>query len=159
MRSRAQHDEFGLEDRDLDVFTRGLSALVPVSLGNRAVTIQVETDRDVYDLGDPVEISIELRNRLPLPVEVATTRRRIWGWRVDGLLEASEEVVYRSPTPNSLSLRARDRLSLRRVWDGRFRREDGDRTRWRLASRGEHEIEAFLTTDPERTDSTTIEFR
>lgn len=159
MQPDPRHDEFGADDRDFDVFTRGLSGFVPSLVAGRAIAVRVETDRRVYERGEPVEISIELRNRLPLPVEVETTRRRVWGWRVDGVLEARDEAIYRSPTRNSLSLRPRDRRSIRRVWDGRIGREEDGRTRWRPASRGEHVIEAFLTTEPERTDATTIEFR
>ena len=55
--------------------------------------ISVTTDATTYAVGDPVEITVRLRNRLPVPVEVVTRTRRPWGWRVDGLLEASDSFV------------------------------------------------------------------
>ncbi|MFC3957859.1 hypothetical protein [Halovivax cerinus] len=156
MRSRPP-DDVGFDVRDLHVFTRGLSALVPPSLARRAVAISVRTDRSTYACSDPVELEIVIRNRLPLPIDVPTTEQRLFGWRFDGLLEASEECVFRAPSPNELSLRARERRTIERVWDGSIRRE-GDRTHWEPVEPGTYEIEAFLTTDPETTDATTVTF-
>jgi hypothetical protein len=95
-----------------------------------------------------------MRNRLPVPVELATEGPRIWGWTVDGLLEASDERYYASDRPNSISLRAGEALTLERTWDGRFKRT-GSPTRWVEAEPGEHELGAFVATTRERASATT----
>lgn len=151
-------DDGKLERRDLNLFTRGFSRLVPGTVGTRAVTIGVETDRTEYDLGDPVGITVRLRNRIPVPVDLATTGRRVWGWRVDGLLEASDELLYDPPEPRRFSMQAAETMTFEFEWDGRFKR-DGTPTRWEEATPGEYEIEAFLAIEPPKTDSATITIR
>lgn len=151
-------DDTRVERRDLNLFTRGLSNLVPRSVGRRAVAISVETGRDEYKLGDPVEITVTLTNRIPVPIDLVTSGRRVWGWRVDGLLEASDELLHEAPEPRSFSLQAAETMAFEFEWDGRFKR-DGTPTRWEQADPGEHEIEAFLAIDPPKTDSTTVRLR
>jgi hypothetical protein len=158
MLDRREFDDGTLHSRDLNLFTRGLSGFVPKPVANRAVSISVETDKEQYDGDEVAEITIRIHNRLPLPVEIVTTGRRIWGWRVDGLLSASDEKLYERSDPRGFSIQARETLTIQREWDFRFKRE-GTPTRWERAERGEHEIEAFLATDPQKTDSTTIELR
>lgn len=158
MPARRDFDDESLHVRDLNLFTRGLSGLVPKPVAKRFVSIAVETDRERYDRDEPVEITIRISNRLPVPVELTTTGRRVWGWRVDGLLEASDETIHERSEPRGFSLQARETLTIQREWDRRFKR-DGSPTRWEPANRGEHEIEVFLATDPRKIDSTTIELR
>ena len=150
-------DEFGF-DQDLSVFSRGLDALIPASVARRALTVSVETDGQVYDPGDPVEIRIDISNRLPLPITVRIEGARVWGWSVDGLVEATDEPIYVPDTARSLSLRARETRTFVRTWDGRIKRH-GSPTRWVEAPSGEHEITAFVATEPSTADSTTITIR
>jgi len=147
-----------IETKDINILTRGLGGLIPRSVAKRAVSISVKTDCKQYESGEPVKITIQIRNRIPFPIEVVTSGRRIWGWRVDGLLEASDEKLHEASEPRSFSMQARESRTLQREWDGRFKR-DGTPTRWEPADRGEHEITAFLATDPPKSDSTVIELR
>jgi len=151
-------DEREIQTRDLNVLTRGLSGFVPATVAKRAVTIAVETDREQYAVDEPVGLAVTLRNRIPFPIDVETTGRRIWGWRVDGLLEASDELLHESSEPRSFSMQARETITIEFEWNGRFKRE-GSPTRWESAQRGEHEVEAFLAVDPPKTDSTTVRLR
>lgn len=145
-----------IETRDLNILTRGFERLVPRAVARRAVTITVETDRQRYEVGEPVGVTVRISNRIPFPIEVATTGRRVWGWRVDGLLDASDEKIHESAEPRRFSMQARETNRIQFEWDGRFKRQ-GSPTRWEQATRGEHEIEAFLATDPVKSDSVTVE--
>lgn len=153
MRSRSRHggdgepdaDAFGFDDPAFGFVSRLVGPLVPQWLARRGISIDVETDREEYRIGEPVELTITVRNRLPVPIELATEGQRIWGWTVDGLLEASDERYYASNTPNSIALRAGEALTLERTWDGRFKRT-GSPTRWVEAEPGEHELGAFVAT-------------
>ncbi|WP_255192979.1 hypothetical protein [Natronobeatus ordinarius] len=150
-------DEFGF-DQDPSVFSRGLDALVPASIARRALAVSVETDEQVYDPGDSVEIRIDVSNRLPLPITVRIEGARIWGWSVDGLVEATDEPIYVPDVARSLSLRAGETRTFTRTWNGRIKRH-GTPTRWVEPSSGTHEIAAFVATAPETSDSTTITIR
>lgn len=151
-------DDGEIQARDLNVLTRGLSGFVPRAVARRAVAIDVETSRDEYAVGEPIDIAVTLRNRIPFPVDVPTTGLRVWGWRVDGLLEATDERVYEPREPRSFTMQARETRTFEVEWDGRIKRE-GTPTRWEPAGPGTHRIEAFLAVEPERTDETTIELR
>lgn len=134
-----------------------LGRFVPQWLARRAIRVRVSTDRDRYAYGEPVRITVELHNRLPVPVEVETPGLRLWGWTVDGELEASDEPRFASDRASSLSFRPRERKRIHRRWDGRFKRA-GEPTRWVAADPGEHEIAAFLAVESgERpSDRTTV---
>ena len=134
-----------------------LGRFVPQWLARRAVGVRVSTDRDRYAPGEPVEITVEFRNRLPVPIQVETAKLRLWGWSVDGELEASDERRYESETRGSFTFRSRERKRVRTRWGGSFKRS-GDPTRWVPPEPGEHEIAAFLNVAaPDRPeDRTTI---
>ena len=161
MRSRGdrkENDSFGFDDPAFGFVSRLVGPLVPQWLGRAGLAISIETDRKEYAVGQPIEITIRIRNRLPLPVELVTDSRQIWGWTVDGLLEASDERYYRSKRQNSIELRAGETMTIERTWNGRFKRT-GSPTRWIAAEPGDHEISAFGATAKERTsDTTTISF-
>lgn len=135
-----------------------LAALVPASVRRRAIAVSVETDRTVYERGDPVEITVAFENRLPVPVEVPTPRQRRWGWSVDGELEATDERRYVRDRPSSFSFRGGERKRASITWNGRFERTRG-RHESVVPDPGEHEIRAFVATHEDRYrphDSTTI---
>lgn len=136
-----------------------LGALVPQALASRMVTVTIETERTTYNVGEPVRFTVTIRNRLPVPVAVETTRNRLWGWTVDGELEASDEPRRRTERANAISLRGNERKRITREWNGRFRRTREGRTRWVRATPGEHELGVFLTTRRRPSDSVTIELR
>lgn len=118
--------------------------------------MEVRTDKRRYRPGEQVEIEIRFRNRLPVPVTIATPKRRLWGWTVDGELEASDVTRYERDAPAAFSFRARECKRVSRTWDGRFER-DGDSLR-EAAAPGEYEIAAFVATaDGRPRDATTVE--
>ncbi|NHN46868.1 hypothetical protein G9464_04560 [Halostella sp. JP-L12] len=148
-------DRHGLDDTR-DHLRRLLGSFVPQWLARRAVAVEVRTDADRYEAGDSVEMAIAFKNRLPVPVTVDTPGKRLWGWTVDGELEASDEPRKRSTDGGSISFSPRERKEITRTWDGRFKRVD-DRTRWVPADPGTYEIAAFLALDGDRpSDATTI---
>lgn len=153
--TRAENrDDLGF-DENRDYIARALSAVVPQWLARRAVTISVETDRERYEQGEPVSLTVLLRNRLPVPIAVETPRQRLWGWSVDGQLEASDEKRYEPERSGTLRFEGRETKRIDRVWNGRF--EDSNARTWELADPGEHEIEAFLATwDRRPRDSTVV---
>lgn len=144
----APRDTHGF-DESRNVVTDVLGKFVPQWLARRCIDVTVTTDRERYAVGDPVEITVSIENRLPVPVTVATPRPRLWGWSVDGDLEASDERVYTGDSPGTMSFRARERKVITQTWDGRFKRV-GDPTRWVEPEQGSHEVRAFLAVDGRR---------
>lgn len=153
---RSPEDRYGLdEDTNPNHLASIASKFVPQWLARRAVTVDVLTDRERYARGEPVDITVEFTNRLPVPVAVETPQRRLWGWTVDGNLEASDERRYADGRPGSLEFRGRERKRFHRRWDGQVKRVgDGSPTRWEQAT-GEVEIGAHLALGDERPEATT----
>ncbi|MDL5362796.1 hypothetical protein [Halalkalicoccus sp. NIPERK01] len=158
-RQRSEDDRYGF-DETTNYLTSALSKLVPNWLARRAVSVSVDTPKDSYRRGEPVEIVVEFKNRLPLPVSVPTAERRLWEWRVDDVLEATDEPRYVDRSPGSIAFRGGERKRVVNRWNGRFRRAEGvdGLPAFEPAAPGEHTISVSLTTDrddrPE--DSTTI---
>lgn len=140
-----------------------LSALIPTAVARRAVRVSIETDRDVYDRDDPVEITVDFKNPLPVPVNVPTPEQRRWGWTVDGVLEASDERRYTRDRPSSFDFGGGERKRTSFTWNGRFERvRDGTYRESVLPDPGEYEIRVFVATHEgtfEPSDSTTITIR
>ncbi|MEM4781804.1 MAG: BsuPI-related putative proteinase inhibitor [Halalkalicoccus sp.] len=152
-RRAREDDQMTFDEPYFGFVSRLVGPLVPQPLARRGLSVSVETNREEYRVGEPVELTIAVKNRLPVPVELET-EGRIWGWTVDGLLEASDERLYASDARNTLRLRAGETLTFERTWDGRFKRE-GSPTRWVEAEPGEYEIGAFVAADG-TSDATTI---
>lgn len=154
-------DRFGLDDTTS--IASALGRFVPQRLARWAVSIRVEPDRTTYERGQDVHFTVTLSNRLSLPITVATPKLRLWGWELDGELEASDEVTYESDTPGSLHLPSRGKKQVDQVWNGRLKRvgagPDG-RDTWELPEAGVHELSVFVATDPVcARDSVEIELR
>ena len=160
-RTRVDVDRHGgLEDAQ-GMLTRGLARFVPAPVARRAVAVSVETDREGYDRGEPVEITVTFTNRLPIPVAVPTPQRRRWGWTLDGELEASDERRYTRPSPSTFAFRAGERKRVSVVWSGRLERTDGVHESV-LPAPGTYEIGAFVATREgtyRPSDATTVEIR
>lgn len=161
-RSAADEPTGGDSDRSRYTTATFLAALVPAAVRRRAIGVSVETDRTVYERGDPVGITVTFRNRLPVPVEVPTPRQRRWGWTVDGELEATDERRYVRDRPSSFAFRGGERKRVSVTWNGRFERTAGrpaDHHESVVPDPGDHEIRAFVATHADRyrpSDSTTI---
>lgn len=153
-------DELGFDE------TRGrvskfLAKFVPHTIARRAVSVSVRTDRDIYDRGDPVTVTVDFKNRLPIGVEIPTPKHRLWGWTVDGELEASDQRIYTRSIPSSFPFYGGERKQVSFVWNGRFERTGNDH-QWVLPDAGEHEISVFIATHEGQhrpADSTTITIR
>lgn len=154
--ANSEADRTGFDDT-VNHLTAALGRLVPQWLARRAIAVSVSTDRTNYPQGDPVRIQVEFRNRLPVPVTIRTPRQRLWGWTVDGDLEASDERRHLSETEATLTFRGRERKRVSRRWNGSLKRT-GSPDRWEPASIGDHEISAFIAVDgqPRPEDSTII---
>ncbi|ELY65272.1 hypothetical protein, partial [Natrinema versiforme] len=111
-------DEFGFDHgTSRPSVVTFLAALVPNALARRAVSVSIATDRGVYERDDPVEITVEFKNRLPVPVELPTAGQRRWGWRVDGDLEASDERRYTRGRPATFDFRGGERKQVSVTWN------------------------------------------
>ncbi|ELY55107.1 hypothetical protein [Natronolimnohabitans innermongolicus] len=153
-------DAFDLErDDSRYTITTFLSSLVPAALARRAVAVSIRTDRDVYARDDPVAITVDFKNRLPIPVSIPTPSQRRWGWTVDGDLEASDERRYVPDRPAVFRFRGGERKQVRFTWHGRFERTAGGRRESVVPDPGEYELRAFIATGEETyrpSDATTI---
>lgn len=111
-------------------------ALLPDRVRTWAVDVDVQTDRAVYGVDDPVRFEVRFSNRLPLPVTLRTTSPVPWTWSVDGLEEASH--VTDHPEEAGLFRFGRsERKVFRRNWRQRIRM---NASRWEAADRGEHTL-------------------
>ncbi|MCU4753589.1 hypothetical protein OB919_16620 [Halobacteria archaeon AArc-curdl1] len=154
-----ESDPAGMDEERRGYLTRSIRTLVPQWLVQRALSVSVTTERREYAVDDRIQITISLANRLPLPVTVVTDQQRIWGWSVDGELEASDEPRYAPGRPNSLELGALETKTFRCTWDGRFKRT-GSPTRWVPADPGEYTVRGFVSTANGRiVDETTVRIR
>ena len=151
-------DRYGLdEDSNPNHLGRLLGFFVPQRLARRGIEVTVETGQDRYAAGEDATVRIEFRNRLPVPVTVRTPTPRLWGWSVNGHLEASDEPRRRlsGGDGSQLSFRSRERKRIVRRWDGRIKRV-GEPTRWERVT-GEVDIRAFLAVDGSQpADVTTV---
>lgn len=154
-------DRFGLDQTENEL-TELLGRFVPQWVAQRAIAVSVSVPDREFSIGDPVPFTVEIRNRLPVPVTVRTPSRRLWGWEVDGDLGASDEPTYAGDTPGEFSLEGSDYLRIEREWSGRLKRtgRGGKRTEYVLPDPGVHEIAAFVATkDPQPRGSVEIELR
>jgi hypothetical protein len=154
-------DRFGL-DKTENELTDLLGRFVPQRIAQRVIRVSVSVPDHEFSIGDPVPFTVEIQNGLPVPVTVRTPSRRLWGWKVDGDLAASDEPAYAGDTAGEFSLEGGDFLRIERKWSGRFKRtgQDGERTEYVLPQPGTHEITAFVATkDPRPSGSVEIELR
>lgn len=159
--NRGQPDDSGSGDGDgiEDYFGETMRKVIPQPIVRRTIEVSIGTDREAYRVGEPVVITLSFFNRLPFPVRVETPTPRLWGWAVDGLVDASEERPYLGENLGVLQFRPREKKERRLEWSGRFKRVDG-RTHWESAEPGPHEITGFLGNGeglPQ--DSTTVQIR
>ena len=158
-----QADRTGF-DETKNYLSDALGRVVPRAAARRAIEVTVSTDAAEYAPDEPVAITVAIRNRLPVPIEVPTTTRRLWGWAVDGVTEATDERRYVRDEESALSFRAGETKRATATWNGRFRRtgDDGGLDRSVRAERGDHTISAFVPVpdaDERHEDATQIRIR
>lgn len=136
-------------DRDTtNHFAEASRRAVPARVAERALVLSVSTDADTYAPDEPIEFTVAIRNRLPVPVEVSTADRRVWSWSVDGFEEASDEKRHVAAVTNVLELRGLQTKRFTRRWNGRLRRSDGidGLAEWVPLTRGTHRLRVWLRT-------------
>ncbi|RJT06164.1 hypothetical protein [Halococcus sp. IIIV-5B] len=144
-------------DENRNYLAEALGKFVPQVVAHRALRVSVETDGKRYGVGEPVTITATFENRLPVPIVVRTPRQRLWGWSVDGELEASDETRYTRTKPGRFGFRPRERKRIEWQWSGRFERTD--ERRWVRAEPDEYEITVFVALEGERRPSATTTVR
>ncbi|QKG92499.1 hypothetical protein HPS36_06420 [Halorubrum salinarum] len=161
-RHDSQSDRTGF-DETKNYLSEAVGRVVPRSVARRAIEVTVSTDAAEYAPDEPVAITVAIRNRLPVPVEVPTSTGRLWGWAVDGVVEATDERRYVRGEGSSLSLRAGETKRATATWNGRFRRTDDDGLdRSVRAERGDHTVSVFVPVpgaDERHEDATQIRIR
>lgn len=116
-------------------------ALTPTALRCRVIEVTVETDRDRYDPGEPVAITVAFRNRLPVPIRLRTDSPNRWTWAVDGAPNASRVPRAVPDRPAVFSFARRERKRFTRRWLQRFRVADD---RWEPVEPGTYAITAAI---------------
>ncbi|WP_254528405.1 hypothetical protein [Natrinema gelatinilyticum] len=133
-------------------------AFTPTRLRHRAISVSVSTDDRRYDLGEPVELTVTFRNRLPFPIRIRTDSPNRWTWAVDGLREASQVPRTVPDRPAVFSFDRRERKRFRRRWPQRIQVADD---RWTPVDTGTYMLEARISrsdaTDRGLVDRTEIE--
>lgn len=153
--TQLEGDRLGF-DQTRNYTTEILSKLLPRSLANRAIQVSVTTDTDTYEQDESVDITLEFKNRLPIPVTLYTETLRLWGWTVDGHLEASDELRYVDDQPGRFDFRGGERKTYDIVWDGRLK-HSGEPDTWKLPEPGQYTITGYIATSNRPEDSVVIE--
>lgn len=135
-------------------------AFVPMAIRDRAIAVRIETGTRTYDLGEPVDLTITFRNRLPIPIRLRTDSPRRWTWAVDGCIEASR---YQPPLPDrpaTVVFARNERKRFRRRWSQRIRLTE---TEWEPVEPGNYTLTVQLSVPNAEhrglVDTTDIEIR
>lgn len=153
--TQLEEDRLGF-DQTRNYTTEILGKLLPRTVARRAIRVSIQTDAESYGQGEPVDITLEFKNRLPIPITLATPSRRLWGWTVDEYLEASDEPRYVDDSPGKFSFRGGERKTVEITWDGRIKHA-GEPDTWKLPEPGEHTLTGFIATEERPQDSVAIE--
>lgn len=119
-------------------------AFMPVRVRDWAVTVDVETDRERYAVGEPVGVRVRLRNRLPAPVRLRTRSPVLWEWAVDDAAGAS---LVERETPDrrgALSFERGEQKTFTRTWNQSIREAERE---WVPVDPGEHTVSAWVNVD------------
>lgn len=131
--------------------------LVPHWLRRRAIAVSVDAPSEPFAPGERIPFTVELRNRLPIPITLPVASPVPWTWAVDGEPSAGRNRAARAPEePKGFAFDRGERKRFERRWSGRFK--VGPRE-WEQAAPGEHTISVAVNTegDPGRlTDDVTV---
>ncbi|WP_226040701.1 hypothetical protein [Natrinema sp. DC36] len=116
-------------------------AFTPTALRHRAIDISVSTDKRRYEPSEPVEITVEFRNRLPFPIRLRTESPKRWVWAVDSYREASQVPRTVPDRPATFSFARSERKRFRRQWSQRIRVSDDE---WEPVDAGTYAIEVRI---------------
>lgn len=122
---------------------------VPGWLRRRAISVDVETPREAYAVGEAVPFDVTMTNVAPFPVAIETVSPARWTWSVDGHVEASHVEQYDPPAePGALAFGRGERKRFEKRWTGLFRVSE---TEWEPAEPGEYAVGAAINvSEPER---------
>ncbi|MFW5895820.1 MAG: hypothetical protein ACOCUA_00355 [archaeon] len=112
-------------------------ALVPKFLRSRAIAVDVQTTKERYAPGEPVQFGVTFANRLPFPITIVTRTPKPWEWSIDGNADGSELQGDHPEERSAFRFSRSERKRFRREWSGRVRVDDHE---WREAERGEHTL-------------------
>jgi len=124
----------------------GVSKLVvPTPLRDRAIAVDVETDRETYAPGEAVSIRILLRNRAPVPIAIPTPTPVRWDWTVDGVRQDARADDVDPPNRKEyLTFGRSETKAFSRTWHQTFKTGASE---WTDADEGRYEIAAFVDVD------------
>ncbi|SER67668.1 hypothetical protein [Natrinema salaciae] len=117
-------------------------AFTPTALRYRAIDVSVSTDARRYEPGEPVDITVEFRNRLPFPIRIRTESPNRWTWAVDGRREASTVPRTVPDRPAAFSFARGERKTFRRQWSQRIQIADDE---WVPVGPGTYAIEVRVS--------------
>lgn len=119
--------------------------LVPSFMARAALTVEVQTPKTIH-LGEQTSFYVVVKNRLPIPVTVSTPTSRLWGWKVDGLLEADKRTFSPPEIGRSVRFGGLERKVFQATWDGRIREEGTSHRVWTEAA-GTHTLTGYLAVE------------
>lgn len=130
-------------------------ALVPQFLRPRAIAVDVQTDKERYEPGEPIRFGVTFYNRFPVPITVVTNTPKRWEWSIDGNPEGSLLPTEHPEDRAAFQFTRSERKRFRREWSGRVRVDERE---WRAAEPGEHtlavEIDAVTGAENLRAETT-----
>lgn len=119
-------------------------AFLPIKLRDIAVTVDVETNKDVYAPDERVHWQATFRNRLPVPVRLVTETPELWRWSIDGIPRASR-VPDRVPEHRStINFSRGERKVHERNWIPRIQVAERE---WEPLEPGEHTLAVELNVE------------
>ncbi|WP_254863731.1 hypothetical protein [Halovivax gelatinilyticus] len=127
----------------------------------RALSIDIETAKETYAVGERIRFAVTIRNAMPFPVTIPTVTPLLWTWHVDGH-EAAATFDREEPITESraFTFDRGERKRFVRRWDQRYQVAASE---WEPAGPGTYTIGASLNVEsPERwglTADTTVEVR
>lgn len=132
--------------------------LVPNGLRNRAISVDVSTQRSEYPSDDAVPFKVTMKNAMPFPITIPTLSPLLWTWNVDGVREASHVPLHDPPDEDGgFRFDRGERKEFRKRWKQMFRVSDSE---WETATPGEYTIGAGINVEnPAETglyDETTV---
>lgn len=119
-------------------------ALLPMRVRRLAIDVDIETERDVYAVGEPVGLRVQFRNRLPVPITLRTRSPVRWHWAVNGHISAELEPPEEPADSSTFEFDRSETKTSTRQWFQRFK--TGDRV-WKPADPGEYTLTVSINDD------------
>lgn len=123
--------------------------LIPHWVRFRAISVDIVTPRQQFDVGEPIRFVVTMKNAMPFPIELETNSSVVWNWYVDGCAEAST-VPSRSSTSRetTFSFDRGERKQFYKHWDQMFHTT---KHTWEPAVPGTYTISTHIDIDdPEK---------